>query len=111
MSKEKVPEMRTPRSDDARRSLAISRAYDLAEKRILEGTAKSAEIVHFLKMDSPKEKLERMKLEKEIELLEAKTLAVRQQQETDVNYAEVLAALRSYRGEKNEDEEDYSGYM
>ena len=78
----KVPE-RTPTrklrpalTPEAEENQMISLAVDLAKKQLMEGTASSQVITHFLKLGSSKEKLEREKLEKENELLRAKTEAL-----------------------------------
>lgn len=50
----------------------ISLAVDLAERQLLEGTASSQVITHYLKLGSSREKLERERLEEENNLLRAK---------------------------------------
>ena len=44
---------------EARENQLIELAMDLAEKRILEGTASSQELTHFLKLGSQKARLEK----------------------------------------------------
>ena len=44
---------------EARENQLISIAYDLVEKRLLEGTASSQETTHFLKLGSTKERKEK----------------------------------------------------
>ena len=58
---------------EARENQLISMAYDLVEKRLLEGTASSQETTHFLKEGSIKARKEKEKLQEEIKLLKAKT--------------------------------------
>ena len=58
---------------EARENQMIALAVDLAEKQLLEGTASSQVITHYLKLGTTKEKLEREILEKQKELIEAKT--------------------------------------
>ena len=75
-----------------------SLALVLAEKRLRNGTATAQEIVYFAKQGSTTAKTELQILKKQEELLAAKTEAIRSSQQTDAQYAEVIAALRSYGG-------------
>ena len=54
----------------------IALAVDLAEKQLMEGTASSQVITHFLKLGSSKAELEREKLAMENELIRAKTESI-----------------------------------
>ena len=76
-SSEPVKKIRPALTPEARENQMISLAMDLVEQRLLNGTASSQETTHFLKLGTAKEKLERERLEKENELLEAKTKAVK----------------------------------
>ena len=89
---------------EARENQLIAYAHDLAEKQILEGTASSQVITHFLKLGSTKERLEKEKLENENELLKAKVAALESARRTEEIYAAALKAMRSYNG--SEDDED-----
>ena len=60
-------------SAQAREDQLIAMAYDEVERRISEGIATGPELVHFLRMGSPKAKLEKELLERELELTTAKT--------------------------------------
>lgn len=76
----------------------MSYAIDLAEQQILNGTASSQVLTHYLKLGSMKEKLEMKKLEKEIALAEAKTQALQSAKRMEEMYANALDAMRSYSG-------------
>ena len=52
-------------SPEARENQMISLAVDLAEKQLIEGTASSQVITHFLKLGTTKAELEKEKLRKE----------------------------------------------
>lgn len=78
-------------------------AYDLAEKQILEGTASAQVIVHFLKLASPKERLEREILEKQKELMVAKTETLNSQRHSDEIYQKALDAMRVYGGNRSDE--------
>lgn len=91
-------------SPRARENQIISAAYDLAEKRILNGTASSQEIIHFLRMGSEKEKLERIKLEEENKLLREKTKSLAASTNIEQILKDGLKALGNYRLTESEDD-------
>lgn len=92
-----VPQRRPPaRSPEAREKQMINLAVDLAEKQLVEGTASSQVITHFLKLASLREKLERQKLEEENKLLRAKTEALESSKKVEELYAEAIRAFKSY---------------
>lgn len=92
---------------EARENQLISLAYDLVEKRLLEGTASSQETTHFLKMGSAKERQEKEKLQEEIKLLKAKTENLKSVKRTEELMEEAIRAMRMYSGQGGgrEDEE------
>ena len=65
--------MRPALTPEARENQLVSLAVDLAEKQLREGTASSQVITHYLKLGSTKERIEKEILEKQKELIEAKT--------------------------------------
>lgn len=80
-------------------------AMDAIEKRIKNGTASAQELTHFAKIGSPTAKLERQILEKQKELLEAKTAAIKSQERTEELYKNALSAMRTYSGSPEKDVE------
>ena len=85
-------------SPEARDAQLISYAYDRAEQQILDGTASSQVITHFLKMGSEKEKLELERLREENALLRAKAKAIEESGEIKALYEQALKAMRTYAG-------------
>ncbi len=85
-------------SPEARENQMISLAVDLAEQQLMDGTASSQVITHYLKLGSTKERLEKEKLEQENALLKAKTEALQSAQRVEELYTNALAAMRSYGG-------------
>ena len=83
---------------EARENELIGLAVDLAERQLAEGTASSAVICHYLKLGSTKERLEKEKLQKENELLRAKTDALQSAKKVEELYANALDAMRLYSG-------------
>lgn len=102
-SKKRRPPATTP---EARENQLVNLAVDLAEKQILDGTASSQVITHFLKLGSMREKMEREKLAEENKLLKAKTEAMQSAKRVEELYENALNAMRSYSGHTRE-EEDY----
>lgn len=83
---------------EGRETQLISLAVNCAEEQLKNKTASSQVIVHFLKLGTEKEKLEREKLRQENELLKAKTESVKSIQSSEELYKEALEAFSSYRG-------------
>lgn len=101
------PPARTP---EARENQLISMAYDLAEQRLRDGSATSAEVVHFLKLGSLKEKQELELTKKKMELMTAKTEALQSAKRVEELYGAAIMAMRRYSGagmEIDDDEEYY----
>lgn len=83
---------------EARENQLIALAVDLAEKQLMEGTASSQVITHYLKLGSTKERIEKEILEKQKDLLEAKTDALRSAKRIEELYANAIDAFQIYRG-------------
>lgn len=83
----------------------ISLAVDLAEEQLRNGTASAQVVTHYLKLGSSRERLEREKLEKENELLRAKTKALESGQRVEELYEQALEAMRRYSGQRYEEDE------
>lgn len=90
-----------------RENQLINAATNLAEKQILEGTASSQVITHYLKLGSMKNRLEMEKLKKENELLKAKTEVLESQKHSDEVYQKALDAFMRYSGNNHESDEEY----
>lgn len=99
-----VSPMRPALTPEARENQLISLATDLVEKRLREGTASSQETTHFLKLASTKARLEKQILEKQAELIAAKTESLQSQKKVEELYLNALNAMRNYSGNGEEDE-------
>ena len=108
-SPETSRKIRPALNEEAREQQMIALAVDCAERQMIEGTASSAVIVHYLKLGTAKEKLELKRLEKEIALQEAKTKAINAGEEMKELYKNAIDAMRRYGGYDNEDDE-YNDY-
>lgn len=91
---------------EARENQMISLAMDLVEQRLRDGSASSQETTHFLKLASSKERIEKEILERQKELITAKTEALQSQKRVEELYAEALKAMKTYSGAQEEDEYD-----
>lgn len=110
MTKVKSPTETTKRirpalTPEARENQLISLAVDLAEKQLIEGTASSQVISHYLKLGSTKERLEKEKLEEENKLLRARTEALQSAKRVEELYANAISAMRKYSGRDDPDDE------
>lgn len=109
-SKNPIKKIRPALSPEARENQMIALAVDLAEKQLLEGTASSQVITHYLKLGTQKEKIEREILEKQKELIEAKTQNLQSVQKIEELYTNALNAMRTYSGQNNEEGEEDDEY-
>lgn len=89
---------------EVREKQLISRAMDLAEQRLMDGTASSQEIVYFLKLAGPKHQAEMDKLREENKLLRAKTEHLEASKVSSDMYENALKAMRNYAGYGDPDE-------
>ena len=96
--------MRPALTPEARENQLISLAVDLVEKRLREGTASSQETTHFLKLASTKARLEKEILEKQKDLITAKTETLKSQKKVEELYTNALNAMRNYSGHGEADE-------
>lgn len=104
-TKKAVTPLPKARSEVELEKRGVGLATNLAIQQMQEGTASSQIITHFLKIGSLKEQLELKKVEYEIEMLKAKTDAIKSQEQQDKKYDEVMKAIASYAGKDDEWEE------
>lgn len=83
---------------EAREDQLVSLAINLAEQQLRDGTASSQVITHYLKLGTQKEKLEREKLERENELLKAKTENLQSIKRIDELFTAAIDAMKTYSG-------------
>lgn len=82
----------------------ISLAMDLVKQRLLDGTASSQETVHFLKLGTTRARLEKEILEKQKDLITAKTESLRSEERMEKLMAEAINAMRGYQGRGDQDD-------
>lgn len=103
MASKKIRPGLTPES---REEQLINLAVNLAEKQLIEGTASSQVLSHFLKLGSIKERKELEIIEYQKELLKAKTESLKSEKRIEELYSEALNSMRRYSGQEYEDEDE-----
>lgn len=86
------------KTEEARENQMIALSLDLVEHRLRNGTASSQETTHFLKLGSMKARLELEVLERQKDLLEAKTENIKSAETSEELYRNALDAMRTYSG-------------
>jgi hypothetical protein len=84
----------------------VSLAIDLAEKQLLEGSASSQVITHYLKLGSTRERLEQERLRHENDMMVTKTELMESAKRVEDLYANALDAMRAYSGQEIVESED-----
>lgn len=105
--KDKIRPALTP---EARENQLIYLATELAEKQLRDGTASSQVITHYLKLGSTKERIEKEILEKQKELITAKTKALEDAADMKELYADAIAAMKRYSGHGGVDDDENEDY-
>lgn len=105
-SSDKQKRMRPALTPEARENQLIYLATNLAEQQLREGTASSQVITHYLKLGSTKEKIEKEILEKQKELITAKTEALQSTKRIEELYANAISAMRQYSGQSEVEDID-----
>lgn len=86
-------------TEEGRENQLISLASDLAERQLIDGTASSQVITHFLKLGTSREKLEQERIQRENLLLSAKVDQIQSAKRIEELYETALSAMRQYAGE------------
>lgn len=98
--------LRPALTPEARELQLVDLATNLAAQQLMDGTASSQVITHFLKLGTTRAQLEKEKLAKETELLKAKTAVLESQENMEKMYAEAISAMKRYSGYSGDDDED-----
>lgn len=91
---------------DSRENQLVSYAIDLAEQQLLDGTASAQVITHYLKLGTTRERLEKEKMELELELIKAKTESYKSAKRIEELYANAMNAMKSYSSNEGDYEID-----
>lgn len=93
-------------SEEALENAMISAATRLAYQQLMDGTASSQVITHYLKLGSTKERIEQDILRKQAKLIDAKTESIKDQKKSEKLYQDALNAFRTYSGQRQEVDPD-----
>lgn len=110
MGAKRKPQRRQATTDEGRESQIVAIALDLAEKQLIDGTASSQVITHFLKLGSTREQLEQERLRRENELLTTKVETLASAKRVEELYEEALKAMQIYSGRVSTEEEVVEEY-
>lgn len=94
------PQFPPARTAEEREAQLVALATDLAEYQLRTRTASSQVITHYLKEGCLRAELERDKLRLEQELTKAKTEALKSQENLAGMYADAMAAMMRYSGNR-----------
>lgn len=97
-SSSQKPRRRPASTPEAREQQLISKAYDVAERQLDDGTISASALTQLLKAGSLKTQLELEKLRKEQGLMEAKTEALNSAKNSEELFKAAMDAFRSYSG-------------
>lgn len=104
-----MPRTKPPaKSIDGREQQMVALAVKEAERQMREGTASPSIITHYLKLGTTSYALEKEKLQREVELLEAKADNIKSLARMEDTFDEAVTMLRRYQG-IDDDYEDYDG--
>lgn len=98
------------RSPEARENQLINLAMNLAEEKLLNGTASSQIITALLNLGTAKHKLEKLKIESDLEVAQAKVDHLKAQESHAGLYQKALEAFKSYQSSPTEEGDDYEYY-
>lgn len=87
-----------PTTPESKENELIALAIEQVEEQLRNKTASNQVLVHYLKLASSKDRLERKMLEKKTELVTAQTEAIKAQKRMDELYENALNAMRLYSG-------------
>ena len=100
------PRRRPATTAEGREQQLGSYAYDLAEKRLIEGTASASEVIYFLKANSIRERKELARLENDNLLTQAKIAQAGQADRMEGLMRDAMKAFTEYKGGDVEEEDD-----
>jgi hypothetical protein len=94
--KEEPRESRPASTPEAREMQLVNLAVNLAEQQLRDGTASPSVISHFLKLASKRETLEREILERQKNLIDAKTQSIAKDKEQEQLAKAAIEAMKNY---------------
>ena len=94
---------------EGRNNQLIAAAFDLAERRLHDGSASAQEVVHFLRLGAAEQRLKEEKLHNENLVLAARTEEMKARSSGEELMEKALSAFRGYSGQVavNPEEDEY----
>lgn len=101
-----TPKKRRARTPEGRENQMIQLAVNRVEERMLNGTASAQEYIHYLKLGASRraQKLEEEKLALELELVKAKTEALKASKKNEELFQAAIRQMTIYQGRGNDDD-------
>lgn len=93
-------ERTNPKTPQEQENLLITLAMKRAEQQIVDGTASSQVITHYLKLGASRERLEQEKIRHETELLSTKKQSIESAEAIDQRVAQAIEAFGTYAGRR-----------
>lgn len=84
----------------------VNLALDVVEKQMLDGTASSQTLAHWLKLGSSRHRKEMQKMQVELDLANAKIRQMESASQGDEKLERALKAFRNYSGQEEDEEYD-----
>lgn len=107
MPKKKSDDYRAPAlTPETQENNMIALATRCAEKQMLEGTASSAIICHYLKLGTVKAQLELEKTKSEVALMNTKREAIENESDKGEMYKAAVEAMLLYKGQASNDDDE-----
>lgn len=103
-SSDSSPKIRPALNPENDENQCISLAMDLVKRRLMDGSASSQETTHFLKLATQKARLEKEILEKQKELISAKTESLKSVKRVEEKIEAAMQAMRNYSGQGDPDD-------
>lgn len=95
-----IRERTNPKTPQEQENLLITLAMKRAEQQIVDGTASSQVITHYLKLGASRERLEQEKIRHETELLSTKKQSIESAEAIDERVARAIEAFGTYAGRR-----------
>lgn len=105
-----APSMMPAMTPEDQEDQLIALAVDLAMRRLREGTASNQLVSELIKLGTTKERLAKEKLQRENDMLRAKTEALEAARDNGKKYEAAIEAMRAYSGYSEVDEDEFEDY-
>lgn len=97
---------RRAQTPEERENELINLALDRVQERMENRTATAQEYIQFLRMASSRSRAEAKKTELEVELVRAKTEAIKSQRYSEEKFNKAIEAFKRYSGASEDDDEE-----